>query len=140
MTDQLMSAALQSIEANTKRFEQSFRAGDMVAAANDFYTPDAYYLTGKLTLLSGRAAITAFFWEINARIEAVYVEPYKSFGTAAGNGVIYQLCNTVQHLAGGGRGYGHYVAAFRRYGSGWLCEMETPAMGWIGGGEPGRLS
>jgi ketosteroid isomerase-like protein len=135
MHDKSLASAVLHIDQNNRRFEASYAAGDFVQAVSEFYTPDIRYLTASLNILVGRQSVVEFFETLSKRITAVYVHPVESFGDPSGD-VVYQLCNTVQHLADGGRGYGHYVAVFRYSGDGWLCEMEAPALGWIGGGEP----
>lgn len=134
--DEAMNAALLEIDAKNRRFEEGFKAGDMDKVADDFYTVDARYLTGGLELLRGRKAIADLFRTLHERIDAVYIAPVESFGDPSATGVIYQLVNTTQHLADGGRGYGHYNAVFRQVDGEWFCEIETPKPGWIGGGEP----
>jgi hypothetical protein len=104
----------------------------MDRAVRELYTENVRYLTGDLTILRGREALTRFFSAIQAQIAEVHVEPVLTYGDPVGTGVVYQFCNTVRTLANSDQvARAHYIAAFRRVGEDWLCEMEVPALGAI---------
>lgn len=133
MTSPEMQAVIERIDAKNRRFVDSFGRGDMEAVAGDFYAPDARYLTGQLDLLVGRAAIAAFMRTVHVRIAGLAIHPYQTYGDPTPGGVVYQFCNTTQQLVNGEQGFGHYTAVFRWIHGDWWCELEAPAMGWIGG-------
>lgn len=128
--------SIQAVEAALQRkydrCEPLFKAGEMAQAVREFYTEDACYLTGDLRLLRGREELVAFFMAIKAQIAEVHVQPVLTYGDPNGSGIVYQFCNTTRRMAGSAEtARAHYIAAFRRVGDDWLCEMEVPALGWI---------
>lgn len=127
--------AIKDIEAllNQKyaRSEQLFKEGNMRAAVDELYTEDIYYLTGDLRILRGKAELIEMLTAIQESIAEVHVEPVLTFGKPDNTGLVYQFCNTSRRLADGEIARAHYIAAFRKVGDDWLCEMEVPALGAI---------
>ena len=127
---------LRQIDIKNRQFEDLFRSGDMDVVVERFYTAEARYLTARRDLLIGRVAVAEFFRSISTHIVGLEIVPVHSYGVPIAGGTVCQFCNTIQHLADGNRAYGHYAATFQQIDGEWLCDMEAPNPGWIGGGEP----
>jgi len=130
MSDVALAAIARVLDQKYLRGEALFRQGDMRSVVDDLYTEDAQYVTPRLRVLRGREAIFAFFEAIKREIGEVKVYPVCLWGDP--QRVVYQLCNTVRRAPGDGAvSHAHYIAAFRKVGTDWLCEMEVVAPGHI---------
>jgi ketosteroid isomerase-like protein len=135
-------ATLQEIERDLEKknrlIERQFFDGQIKKAVEDFYTDDVRYLTPDLRLLRGHEQVTAFLKELRQTFEAVSLTPMETYSGLAARELVFQFVNaTIKPANGEEEENIHYVAAFRRVGADWLCEMEVPAFGKITAAESG---